>query len=203
MTSRRQSRRSRKCPSRKCPPSTSTKTLYRRLRTPHPSQRRPSLPAARPARRPLAARPRHTGLVLRRRAATAWAEWYRALAGTGLPPAHAVPRDLWRWPVDLDRVALLDDDDRLRRVGLPPPLPTIGQWPACQFIGDQLHRDGYKPSWSPPRPARNTATLSFSVTRVRSPAACRRRRRRRSPMSRPCQAECVPDPARGCRRVSR
>ena len=27
--------------------------------------------------------------------ATAWAEWYRALAGTGLPPARALPRDLW------------------------------------------------------------------------------------------------------------
>lgn len=25
---------------------------------------------------------------------TAWAEWYGALAGTGLPPARAVPRDL-------------------------------------------------------------------------------------------------------------
>ena len=76
--------------------------------------------------------------------ATAWAEWYRVLAGTGLPPAHALHRDLWRWRVDLDRVALLDDDDRLRRVGLPPPLPTASQWPGFQAIGDQLHRDGYQ-----------------------------------------------------------
>jgi len=75
--------------------------------------------------------------------ATAWAEWYRALAGTGLPPAHALPRDLWRWRVDLDSVALLDDDQRLERVGLPPLLPTEEQWPACQDVGDALHREGY------------------------------------------------------------
>lgn len=76
--------------------------------------------------------------------ATAWAEWYRALAETALPPAHVLPRDLWRWRVDLDRVALLDSDERLRRVGLPPPLPATAQWPACQAIGEQRHRDGYQ-----------------------------------------------------------
>ncbi len=76
--------------------------------------------------------------------ATAWAEWYRALAGTGLPPAHALPRDLWRWLINLDRVALLDTDERLRRVGLSPLRPTASQWSACQAVGDQLHRDGYQ-----------------------------------------------------------
>src|SRR5699024_9836646 len=75
---------------------------------------------------------------------TAWAEWYRGLAGTGLPPAHALPRDLWRWQVDLDHVAILDDDDRLGRVGLPPPRPTTSQWPGSQSVGDQLYRDGYQ-----------------------------------------------------------
>jgi len=74
---------------------------------------------------------------------TAWAEWYRALAGTGLPPIQAMPRDLWRWRIDLDRVALLDDDSRLSRVGLPPPLPTVRQWPAYQDVGDALHGEGY------------------------------------------------------------
>lgn len=74
---------------------------------------------------------------------TAWAEWYRALAGTGLPPTHAIPRDLWRWHIDLDRVALLDDDTRLARVGLAPPRPTQQQWPGCQEIGDALHNEGY------------------------------------------------------------
>ncbi len=75
--------------------------------------------------------------------ATAWAEWYRALAGTGLPPVRALPRDLWRWRIDLDRVALLDDDARLARVGLPPPLPLQRQWAACQDLGDSLHHEGY------------------------------------------------------------
>lgn len=74
---------------------------------------------------------------------TAWAEWYRALAGTGLPPVRAMPRDLWRWRIDVGRVALLDDDSRLSRVGLPPPLPTVRQWSACQNVGEALQRDGY------------------------------------------------------------
>lgn len=75
--------------------------------------------------------------------ATAWAEWYRALAATGVPPAQALPRDLWRWRIDLDRVALLDDEQRLARVGLGPPLPTQAQWPACQDIGEVLRGEGY------------------------------------------------------------
>jgi RES domain-containing protein len=74
---------------------------------------------------------------------TAWAEWYRALAGTGPPPTHAIPRDLWRWRIDLDRVALLDDDTQLARVGLAPPRPTQQQWPGCQEIGDAMHNEGY------------------------------------------------------------
>lgn len=75
---------------------------------------------------------------------TAWAEWYRALAGTGMPPSHALPRDLWHWHVDLDRVALLDTDERLARLGLPPPLPTQKQWPAFQKVGEALHDEGYE-----------------------------------------------------------
>ena len=74
---------------------------------------------------------------------TAWAEWYRALAGTGLPPIQAMPRDLWHWRIDLDLVALLNDDSRLSRVGLPSPLPTVRQWSACQDVGDALHGEGY------------------------------------------------------------
>jgi hypothetical protein len=73
---------------------------------------------------------------------TAWAEWYRALAGTGLPPGKAMPRDLWRWKMDLPRVALLDNGDRLARVGLPAPRPSTAQWPAFQAIGEALHAGG-------------------------------------------------------------
>ncbi|MGI8591052.1 MAG: hypothetical protein ACR2M5_08705, partial [Nakamurella sp.] len=49
---------------------------------------------------------------------------------------QAIPRDLWRWRIDLDRMALLDDDTRLARVDLPPPRPTQQQWPAYQNVGD-------------------------------------------------------------------
>ena len=73
---------------------------------------------------------------------TAWAEWYRALAGTGLSPTHALPRDLWRWQIDLDHVALLDSEERLARVNLPAPLPTEAQWPACQQVGEALFAEG-------------------------------------------------------------
>jgi RES domain-containing protein len=75
---------------------------------------------------------------------TAWAEWYRPLAGTGLPPARALPRDLWRWSVDLEHVALLDTEERLERGGLPMALPTEQQWPAYQDVGDALHREGHE-----------------------------------------------------------
>lgn len=57
---------------------------------------------------------------------------------------HALARDLWRWQIDLDRVALLDTSQRLRRVGLPPARPTASQWPAYEAVGDQLHRGGYQ-----------------------------------------------------------
>ena len=62
--------------------------------------------------------------------ATAWAEWYRVLAEFALPPARALPRDLWRIEVSLERVADLSDEDRLRRVGLARPRPGRSDWPA-------------------------------------------------------------------------
>ena len=74
---------------------------------------------------------------------TAWAEWYRALAGTGVSPVHTLPRDLWRWRIDLDRVALLDSDERLARTGLAAPLPASAQWPAFQAVGEALHSEGF------------------------------------------------------------
>lgn len=73
---------------------------------------------------------------------TAWAEWYRSLAGTGLPPEMALPRDLWTWQIDLKNVALLDTDERLVRVGLPALAPTADQWPACQKVGEALLAEG-------------------------------------------------------------
>ena len=71
---------------------------------------------------------------------TAWAEWYRALAEAAIPPQQALPRDLWRWEVDLPRVADLSD---LEAAGLPELAPTRAQWPAFQAVGEALHADGW------------------------------------------------------------
>lgn len=73
---------------------------------------------------------------------TTWAEWYRHLAELGLPPARALPRDLWRWRVDL-AVADLGDADRLERVDLPMPTPGRATWPPFQAVGEQLWREGW------------------------------------------------------------
>jgi RES domain-containing protein len=59
--------------------------------------------------------------------ATAWAEWYRALAESATRPLAQMPRDLWR----------------LARAGLPEPEPSRMQWPAFQAIGEQLWSTGY------------------------------------------------------------
>jgi hypothetical protein len=44
---------------------------------------------------------------------TAWAEWYRALAEFAIPPDRQMPRDLWRWKIDVTDVVDLSDGDRL------------------------------------------------------------------------------------------
>jgi RES domain-containing protein len=75
--------------------------------------------------------------------ATAWAEWYRALAEAALPPKQALPRDLWRWRIKLPRVGDLSTEERRAAVGLPPMLPRRAQWPAFQAVGERLHADGW------------------------------------------------------------
>src|SRR3954447_20230539 len=55
---------------------------------------------------------------------TCWAEWYRRLAVDAVAPLDALPRHLWAFAVSLDRVAALDTDERLARVGRPPPHPS-------------------------------------------------------------------------------
>jgi RES domain-containing protein len=81
--------------------------------------------------------------------ATAWAEWYRALAEAALPPRHALPRALWRWRVDLPRVADLSGEAQRERAGLPAIRPMRRQWPAFQAVGEGLHRDGWAALVSP------------------------------------------------------
>lgn len=75
--------------------------------------------------------------------ATAWAEWYRALAELGVPPMRQMPRDLWRFEVDVARIADLSSPNRLGRVGLPPPVPDRRQWAAFQAVGEGLFAEGW------------------------------------------------------------
>jgi RES domain-containing protein len=97
---------------------------------------------------------------------TAWAEWYRALAEAALPPGRALPRDLWRWEIDLPRVADLRTEAQRARVGLPPLDPKRAQWPAFQAAGELLYSDGWPAlvSASAARPEGRTLCI-FRTTR--------------------------------------
>lgn len=76
--------------------------------------------------------------------ATVWAEWYRHLAETGIPPNRQMPRDLWTWAVDPGlEVADLTSAERLRRVGLPVPRPGRKTWPPYQEVGETVWREGW------------------------------------------------------------
>ena len=74
---------------------------------------------------------------------TAWAEWYRVLAELGIPPMRQMPRDLWRFDVDLEGVADLSTAEKLSTVGLPPPEPVRSQWPRFQAVGEALASEGW------------------------------------------------------------
>jgi hypothetical protein len=74
---------------------------------------------------------------------TVWAEWYRALAELGEPPDRWLPRDLWRFSLDLPRVADLSRRAALRAVDLPDLKPERAQWPAFQEAGALLAADGF------------------------------------------------------------
>ncbi|MHB1447193.1 MAG: RES family NAD+ phosphorylase [Acidimicrobiales bacterium] len=73
---------------------------------------------------------------------TAWAEWYRALAELAVPPHRALPRDLWRFALDVE-LADLSSAQQLRRVGLAVPRPSRAEWPSFQAVGERLCRDGW------------------------------------------------------------
>lgn len=75
---------------------------------------------------------------------TAWAEWYRQIDELALRPEGQLPRDLWRFDVDVAAVADLRSEEQLARVGLALPLPKRRGWPAFQGIGEQLHSEGWK-----------------------------------------------------------
>jgi RES domain-containing protein len=74
---------------------------------------------------------------------TAWAEWYRHLAERAIPPRHALPRELWRWRVDLGRVADLRSVEVLAAYELSMPRPNHADWPPFQRVGEALQRAGW------------------------------------------------------------
>jgi RES domain len=84
------------------------------------------------------------GLYLAQDPDTVWAEWYRPLAELGLPPDTRLPRDLWRFSVNLQRVADVSRRAALRAIGLPEPRPDRAQWPVFQDVGAQLAVDGFQ-----------------------------------------------------------
>ncbi len=73
---------------------------------------------------------------------TAWAEWYRWLAESGLSPQTGLPRDLWRVKVEIENVIDLRTTEPLEAVGLSAPRPDRREWPAFQTVGGQLHAEG-------------------------------------------------------------
>lgn len=75
---------------------------------------------------------------------TMWAEWYRFLAEVGIPPDRLLPRDVWRFDIDLSAVADLSSPAKLRAVGLDVPRPGRSTWPLYQQRGDWLHHNGFE-----------------------------------------------------------
>lgn len=75
---------------------------------------------------------------------TAWAEWYRQIDELALRPDDQLPRDLWRFAVEVDGIADLRSESQLARVGLAVPLPRRHGWPTFQKVGEQLHAEGWK-----------------------------------------------------------
>lgn len=71
-----------------------------------------------------------------------------------------LPRDLWRFEVDVERVADLSTRERLARIGLDPPVPDLRQWPAYQGVGETLFAEG------------RSGVLFASATRTESVALC-------------------------------
>jgi RES domain-containing protein len=75
---------------------------------------------------------------------TAWAEWRRQIEELALRPEDQLPRDLWRFEVDVDAIADLRSEKQLARVGLSLPTPKRREWPAFQTVGERLHDEGWK-----------------------------------------------------------
>ena len=95
---------------------------------------------------------------------TAWAEWYRVLAELAIPPMRQMPRDLWRFELDVDRVADLSSAERLARAGLRDPIPDRRQWRTFQTVGETLFTEGWAGILYPA--AARTQSLALCLFRV-------------------------------------
>jgi RES domain-containing protein len=128
-------------------------------------------------------------LYLAESEATVWAEWYRHLAESGIPPQRALPRDLWRWSVDTE-VADLRTEEKLAGVGLPAPTPGRHTWPPFQAVGEELWREGWRGLVAPSaaRPAGLTLCLFRDETGAVEGA---------EPVGRPRRINVVPAPPVG------
>jgi RES domain-containing protein len=73
---------------------------------------------------------------------TAWAEWLRATAEDGVPPAARLPRDMWPLDVDVADVADISAQRTLEDLRLWPLRPTQDDWPECQAVGEDRWRNG-------------------------------------------------------------
>ena len=82
------------------------------------------------------------GVYLADEQETPWAEPYRALAESRRGPASAMPRDLHRVTVSLQRVADLRTEGSRQALELPRLRPTQKQWPAFQAVGERLMGEG-------------------------------------------------------------
>lgn len=121
--------------------------------------------------------------------ATAWAEWYRHLAESNIPPEQALPRDLWQWDVNVE-VADLRTAEQLARVGLPLPTPGRGTWPPFQAVGEELWSEGRRGLVAPSaaRPAGQTLCLFWPSGTLIDGA---------QPRPVPTRVEYVPIPPKG------
>ncbi len=121
---------------------------------------------------------------------TAWAEWYRLLAELSLPPRRALPRELWRFQVDLE-VADLSTAASLRAVGVRLPRPGRDEWPDFQAVGERLAADGWAGLVAPSAARPSACVLCLFRRGARVPGL-----RRRPP---PRRLDLAPPPPRGLR----
>ena len=59
-----------------------------------------------------------------------------------MPPQSRLPRDAWRFAIDVEDVADLTAHGALAALGLAGLSPTRRQWPRTQAVGEALWRAG-------------------------------------------------------------